>query len=106
MLTYIAQMTEINQDTIKERFGPARYFSDIGSLVNILVPTLIFGAAIIFLAMLFVGGYKIMMAAGEPDAIASGRNTITFAIIGLVIIMISFLVVRIIGFVLGVDVPI
>lgn len=100
MPTYIAQ---INATTIPSYFPPARYFTSIGALVNTVVPALLLIAALILLAMLFYAAYKVLTAGGNPDAITEARNTATFAIVGIVVIMLSYLIVRIVSFILGVD---
>lgn len=110
MFTLIAQAAQptatFNKNTLPTYFPPAAYFTDIGSLLNIIIPALVMIAALIFLAMLIFASFKILTSAGDPDKVAEGRNTATFAVIGLVIIAVSFLVVRVIGYVLGIDLPI
>lgn len=100
MSTYIAQ---INATTIPTYFPPARYFTSIGALVNTVVPALLLVAAIILLGMLLLAGYRVLTAAGNPDAITEARNTATFAIVGIVVIMLSYLIVRVVSYILGVD---
>ncbi|MFW5703619.1 MAG: hypothetical protein ACOCXQ_02190 [Patescibacteria group bacterium] len=100
MYTLLAQ---VNQETIQENFAPARYFNSVSAVVNTLVSVIMFLAAITFLVMLFLAGYKILTAAGNADAVTDARNIATFAILGLIFITISYLIVRIISYVLGVD---
>jgi len=52
--------------------------------------------------MIFWGAFQILTAAGNPEKITSGRKTITYAVIGYVIILIGWGFVSIIKEVLGV----
>lgn len=49
-----------------------------------------------FLLMIF-GAYKLIFSAGNPEALQQGRDTITAAIIGLVVILFSVFILRLIG---------
>ena len=52
-----------------------------------------FVAAFIFLS---VGGVRWILAGGDEKAVGAGRNTITAALIGLVIVLISFAIIRLV----------
>lgn len=67
---------------------------NIGKIVNIM-----FGlAAIVALIFLIMGGYNYMTSGGDPEAQDAAKSAITNAIIGLVIILLSYTIVI---FVLG-----
>ncbi|MGE5041627.1 MAG: hypothetical protein ACM3IJ_01855 [Candidatus Levyibacteriota bacterium] len=57
-------------------------------------------AAVIFVAY---GGVLWVMSAGDKAKLDRARRTITFSIIGLVIMLLAFVIVQIIGGVLGVS---
>ena len=52
--------------------------------------------------MVIVGGFQILTAAGDPEKFQTGRKTITYAVIGFAVIIISFSVVQLIQSILGV----
>jgi len=54
--------------------------------------------------LLLVGGFKFITSGGDPKAVESAKNTLTHAIIGLVIILASYLVLVLIKELTGVDV--
>ena len=54
--------------------------------------------------MLVVGGFKLLTSGGNPKATESARNTMTYAVIGLVIIIASYLIMRVIQSFTGVSV--
>lgn len=52
--------------------------------------------------MLIVGGFKYLTSGGDPKATESAKNTMTYAIIGLVVIIGSYLILRAIEYFTGV----
>ncbi|MFH1863551.1 MAG: hypothetical protein ABIJ85_01380, partial [bacterium] len=60
-------------------------------------------AGIAFFVLLLVGGFKYMTAGGDPKAIDSAKKTLTSAIAGLLIVVLSYLVLVFIGTFTGVD---
>jgi hypothetical protein len=55
------------------------------------------GGGIAFLLILF-GGFQILMSAGNPEKLNAGKELITSAITGLLIIVFSLFILRLIGF--------
>lgn len=54
--------------------------------------------------MLIVGGFKFLTSGGDPKATAGAQQTMTFAIIGIVLMVLAFLIFRIIEAFTGVSV--
>lgn len=71
----------------------------IGNIIRILTPI----AAVAFLAMLIYGGFQLMMSGGDPKAAAGARNTFTFAILGIILVVVVWLLLLLIGRVTGVQ---
>jgi hypothetical protein len=63
-------------------------------------------AGIVLFIMLIIGGFKYLTAGGEPPKIESARKTLTYAILGIVFIALSFLFLKLIGVFTGVDVTV
>ncbi len=61
-------------------------------------------AGIVLFILLITGGFKLITAGGEAPKIQEAKNTITFAIAGIVLIALSFLILRVIYVITGVDV--
>lgn len=63
----------------------------------------IFGAAgFALLIYLVLGGFQLMTSQGDPKAIQSAQSKITSAVIGFIIVIIAFLLVRLIGRLFGI----
>ena len=84
---------------------PAARFANINTIVGIIAPALTIGAVIIFGAMLMWAGYTIISAAGEPEKVQQAQQTATSAIIGLLIVVTAFLVVRLLAFIFQIELP-
>jgi hypothetical protein len=53
------------------------------------------GVVAIFFIM--YSGYQLLTSGGDPKKVASGRQTMTFAIIGLIVVLSSFAIIALIG---------
>jgi len=54
--------------------------------------------------MLVVGGFKFLLSGGDQKQLESAKNTVTYAIIGLVVIVVAFLILKTIQVFTGVNV--
>lgn len=61
-------------------------------------------ASLALFVMLVLGGFKYLTSAGDPKAAESARNTMKYAVIGLVVIIGSFIILQAIKWFTGVDV--
>jgi len=87
---------------ISEKFAPAK-ITTIATLLNIVLPLVTTGAGLIFLVMALMGGFNILTHGDNPDALKKAYSTITYAVFGLIIVIISFVAVRLIGKMLNID---
>ncbi len=88
---------------IRESFVPAQHFNDLGDLVNLGLNFITLGAGLIFLVMLFRGAFILLTQGASADGVKKAYETITFAVIGLFVVIFSFLAVKLLGKLLGVD---
>jgi len=63
---------------------------------NILPIAMGLGGIIAFLLIVF-GGFQIILSAGNPDRVKAGKEMITSAIAGLLLIIFSVFILRLIG---------
>ena len=59
-------------------------------------------AGIVALAFIILSGFKFLTSGGDPKQAEGARKTLTYAVIGLVLVLLSFGIVRVIGQVTGV----
>ena len=78
--------------------------SDLGILFQRVVGYALGFAGIALFILLLIGGFKFITSGGDPKAIEGARKTLTSAITGLVIILVSYLILVLISKITGVDV--
>jgi len=76
----------------------------VGEIIGQALPYIYGFAGLGLLLMLIFGGITLMTAAGSPDKAKAGYGKIVGALIGFLIIFISYFVVQIIEVVLGVKI--
>ena len=74
-----------------------------GIFENVVNVALGLGGVILFI-MLIVGGFKFITAGGDPKTLEGAKKTLTYAIAGIVLVALSFLILRFISTFTGVDV--
>jgi len=85
---------------------PASRFGDINTLISIVVPTLTIIGVVIFGAMFMWAGFLVLTAGGEPDKLQQAQQTAIYAGAGMLVIIAAFLIVRLLAFVFGLEIPI
>src|SRR4051812_16563503 len=63
-----------------------------GDIIIRIINFLLLFAALIAILMIVIGGYKYITSAGNAESAKSGRATVVNAIIGLAIIILSFVI--------------
>lgn len=69
---------------------------------NVIRAALVF-AGIVALYFIIISGIKFITSGGDPKAVEGARKTLMFAIIGLLIVLLSFFIVSVIGYITGVN---
>jgi len=82
---------------------PAK-ISDLGGLFERIVSFALGFAGIVLFLLLIVGGFKYITSGGDPKAVEGAKKTLTYAIGGLVVILLSYLILVLITNITGVDV--
>ncbi len=96
---YLSQSLNLGNQTIQ---GPLD--KSVDSLGKIITKTLGFimpMAGIVLLFVLISGGYDYMTSQGNADKVKSAQAKITSGIIGFILLIVSFLVVRVIAMIFG-----
>lgn len=72
------------------------------NVVPFVIGALLFLVFVLSLIMLIYGGIMWIISRGEKEALAKAKATVTYAIIGLVLGLASFIIVNTIGYFLGI----
>jgi hypothetical protein len=81
-------------------FGSEDLLDVISSVINLAFAM----AAIVAVIYLIIGGYSYVTAGGNPEAVEMAKTTIVNALIGLLVILVSYLIVQFVMNQLDVDV--
>jgi len=76
---------------------------DFVQLVNVTVAYAIILAGVLSVVFVFLGGIQFILSGGKEDKIKNAIHTIRYAIIGLIISILSFGLVAIVGRIFGYD---
>ncbi len=77
--------------------------TDLGGIISGLLPYLFAGAGLLLLFYLIYGGLSLMLSRGDPKAVQSAKDKITSAVIGFIIVFVSYWLVQIVGTILGIE---
>jgi len=69
-----------------------------GGIVTAIINTLLSIVGIVAVIMIIVGAFRMVLSSGNEKSVADARNTILYAVIGLVIAVLAFAIVN---FVIG-----
>lgn len=67
---------------------------------NIVYAALLF-AGVVALFIIIYSGFQFVTSGGDPKQVEGAKKTATYAIIGLVVILLSFFIINMIGFITG-----
>lgn len=67
---------------------------DLRSMIQLAIDIAVVFSGIIAVALLIVGGYKYITAAGNEENSRKARETITYAVIGLVVVLAAYLIIN------------
>ena len=86
-----------------DNFEPAR-LTNLGKLINLFLPILMLGAGLLFLIMLLKAGLTFITSGGEPEKLKNVSKTMMSAVIGLFIVIGSFVIIKIIELILKIKI--
>lgn len=73
----------------------------LSTLVNPLINNILIISGILALGTILVSGFSFISASGDKNKTAQASQSLTYGIIGLVVVVAAFLVTRIVGALLG-----
>lgn len=85
--------TQAGHCEVPSQTPPRGLFGD-GSLFQGISNTLIFIIGAISVVMLIIGGIRFVVSAGDANGVTAARNTILYAVIGIVVALLAFALVN------------
>ena len=62
----------------------------LGNIINVIL----YAAGVLAVVMIIVSGIKMSASAGNPSAVAKAKQTLVYAIVGLVVVVLAFSIVN------------
>ena len=87
--------------SIKDNFSPAKIYgttAGIGTLAGDIILILTSVSASLAVIFIVIAGIKFVTSGGDPKKLASASSTLTYAIIGLAVTILAFVILRIVQF--------
>lgn len=84
--------------SIPEVFSPATRFLTFGQLASDILYYLIYFSGVVSFAFTLVAGIKFVTSGGDPKKLAGAQATLTYALIGLVVTILSFVFLRVVEY--------
>lgn len=84
-------------------FTPAKY-TNLATIINIILPFFTLCAALVFLVMALYGGFIWVTSGGSQENLIKAQKIFTSSIIGFVIVIFAFVFVKLIGYILKIDI--
>lgn len=97
---YLAQL-----DISNTAVNPGAQFDNVASILNIVIPLLFAGAGLIFFITLLIGALTIITAGGNSEKFQAGKKRITFSVMGLIMIISSYFIIKIVEIIFNVNLP-
>ncbi len=100
---YIPHLDAYADFDLASQFSPAGIpgLTSLGALATIIVKFLISIVGILAIIFIIIAGIKIVSSGGDSKKLDGARATLTYAIIGLVVAILAFVIVNIVQKFLG-----
>ncbi|OGD83901.1 hypothetical protein A2165_00215 [Candidatus Curtissbacteria bacterium RBG_13_40_7] len=100
LTTYLAIPTAVFAQNIvpEDTIGKV---TDLVAVIRAIIQFILIVAFVAAFIMLLIGGIRWITAGGDEKGVASARNMITAALIGLVVVLISYAIIRLVELFFG-----
>ncbi|OGH19778.1 MAG: hypothetical protein A3D74_00865 [Candidatus Levybacteria bacterium RIFCSPHIGHO2_02_FULL_37_13] len=75
----------------------------IPAVIKLFIQSLLLFAGIVAVFLIVHSGSKFVLSSGDPKRVEEARNTLVYAVMGLIIVMAAFLIVNLVSHLTGVE---
>jgi uncharacterized membrane protein len=94
----------VSVDIFKSFFGGKDWYDNIGDFISqSIIPNVLMVAGLLLFFLIILGGFTLITNAGNPDKQKEGAKTLSYALLGFVIIFTSYWIMQILGIITGID---
>lgn len=94
---------------IRTAFPPAKLggqSTTLATILDVVIPMLTIVGALLFLAMGLYGAFTMLTAGGDPEKVQKAQQIFKTSVIGLVIVLAAFTIVKVITKMFNINAPI
>ena len=91
----------VNFDQLQQSIGSSNQYETLGDVLSDNILYVYALAGFLLLVYLVISGFKYMTAKGDPKALQSAKSSLATALIGFIIVFVSFWIVQLLATVLG-----
>lgn len=99
-------MNQLAFEIDKTNFPPAGIFTTFGDVATTVVTILTGISGSIAIVLIIIAGIKFVTSGGDPKKLAGAQATITYAIIGIAITVLAFVILKALQIFIGSNVPV
>lgn len=92
--------------SIQGNFPPAGHFDSLGQLFSDIIAIMVTVVGIAAIFFIIMGGIKMLTAGGDPKKLETARSTVYYAIIGLIVTALAFVILQVVQYFLRSNIPI
>ena len=81
------------KDGVNKAGGSASKTTDAGEIIQTIVRVLLFLIGAVSVIMIIIGGFRYVISQGDSGAVTSAKNTILYAVIGLIVAIFAWAIV-------------
>jgi cytochrome bd-type quinol oxidase subunit 2 len=75
----------------------------ISKFITFLIKFFLVGGVLLFLIYFIIGAYKWITSQGDKNKIQEAQKTISYAVIGLTVVFMLFVIIKLVGTVFGIE---
>lgn len=79
-------------------------FPTLGSLLTVVLNFILAVGAFLMFLFLIIGGLRYIFSGGDEKATAAARSQITVAVVGFLVLLLSYVIIRLIEFITGLSI--
>ncbi len=83
--------------------GSAKGYGSIGEILSHLIPNILIAANIILFFLILLGGFTLITSSGNPEKQKQGSQTLTYSLVGFLLVFCAYWIMQIIGILTGFD---
>jgi len=107
-MSTLSQAINFNQignaiPSLKPSFKPGPS-SNVGQIISLILPYLFVIAGLLLFFFLIYGGFHMMIAANDEKGLAEAKKKITYALVGFLLLFVSYWLVQILEYILGIKI--